>query len=69
MGGKRISPETKRRVLKLFQQGYRSKAIASLLALNRSTVEQWGYLYEGGDETWVHGFYSHRYQSMSEKDK
>lgn len=69
MGGKRISTKTKLKVLKLLKQGFRSQYIANRLHMHRSTVEQWVYLFDGGNESWVYESYSHRYSFMSEKEK
>ncbi len=51
--GKIISLATKKQVLKMFQQGLRSKKISNVLNLDRSTVKEWQYLFDGGDTRWV----------------
>ena len=51
--GKTIPLETKKQVLKLFRQGLRSRKISETLGLDRSTVKEWQYLYDGGDTRWV----------------
>lgn len=51
--GKTIPLATKKQVLKMFRQGLRSKTIAKTLHLDRSTVKEWQYLFDGGDIRWV----------------
>ncbi len=51
--GKTVPLATKKLVLKMFRQGLRSKRIANTLNLDRSTVKEWQYLFDGGDERWV----------------
>ena len=51
--GKTIPIETKKQVLKLFRQGLRSRKISETLGLDRSTVKEWQYLFDGGDTRWV----------------
>ena len=48
-----ISLQTKKQVLSMFKQGYRSRKISESLHLDRSTVKEWQYLYDGGDTRWV----------------
>lgn len=48
-----ISLQTKRQVLGMFQQGFRSHKISESLHLDRSVVKEWQYLYDGGDTRWV----------------
>ena len=48
-----IPLETKKLVLRMFRQGHRSKKIARVLGLDRSTVKEWQYLFDGGDTRWV----------------
>lgn len=51
--GKIVPLETKKQVLKLFRQGLRSRKISEILNLDRSTVKEWQYLFDGGDSRWV----------------
>ena len=51
--GKIVPLETKKQVLKLLRQGLRSRKISDTLGIDRSTVKEWQYLYDGGDTRWV----------------
>jgi len=51
--GKIVPLETKKLVLKMFRQGSRSRKVSDALNLDRSTVKEWQYLYDGGDTRWV----------------
>jgi len=48
-----ISLKTKKQVLGMFKQGFRSRKISESLHLDRSVVKEWQYLYDGGDTRWV----------------
>ncbi len=51
--GKTVPLQIKKLVLKMFRLGHRSKKIAKTLGLDRSTVKEWQYLFDGGDTFWV----------------
>ena len=51
--GKTVPLATKKLVVKMLRQGHRSKKIAKDLGLDRSTVKEWQYLFDGGDTFWV----------------
>ncbi len=67
--GKFVPLETKKQVLKLFRQGLRSKKVSNLLGLNRSTVKEWQYLYDGGDTRWVTDKPINRVYRFTEKQR
>ena len=57
MGGKRISLEVKQEALKLFKEGGSYAATASILGINKKTVESWHHCFRGGDYSWSESSY------------
>lgn len=57
MGGKRISLEVKQEALKLFKEGVSYAATASILGINKKTVENWHHCFRGGDYSWSESSY------------
>jgi transposase-like protein len=45
--------ETRAQAFELFEMGYKSRKVSTLLGIDRSTAKEWQYLYEGGDLSWL----------------
>lgn len=43
----------RKKAFELFEMGYKSRKVSTLLGIDRSTAKEWQYLYEGGDLSWL----------------